>query len=79
MKNHYFRIAVSVRLTHPASLAKVPTNLSGEIARDLVFIGNALPASAGSGFHVKLSLQNLSFTGVFYDGFRSNPGIARSV
>lgn len=65
MMNRYFRIAVSVRLTYPAPLGKAPTNQPREIGRQIVFACNPPPASAGTGFHVKLPPQNLSFTGVF--------------
>ena len=65
MMNLYLKIALSVRLTYPASLGKAPTNQPHEIRRELVFSGNALAASAGKGFYVKLPAQNLSFTGVF--------------
>ncbi len=66
MMDRYFRSAVSVRLTYPAPLGKAPTNPPCEITHKLVFSSNALAASAGNGFHVKLPAQNLSFTGVFF-------------
>ncbi len=64
--NRYFRSAVAVRLTHRALLGKAPTNAPREIVGAVVFLRNALAASAGKGFHVKLLAQNLSFTGVFF-------------
>lgn len=62
----YFRIAVNVRLTHRAPVGKAPINQVCKIACAPVFACNALPASAGTGFHVKLPAQNLGFTGVFF-------------
>ena len=65
MMNRYFGITVSVRLTYPAPLGKAPTNLPREIVGQMVFGCNWPQASAGKGFHVKLPVQNISFTGVF--------------
>jgi hypothetical protein len=63
MVNDYYRIAVSVRLTHPAPLGKVPVK---QEPRRAVFVCILLRASAARGFHVKLHAQNLRFTGVFF-------------
>ncbi len=64
--NRYFRSAVTVRLTHRALLGKALLKSPREIVGAVVFSRNALAASAGNGFHVKLPVQNLSFTGVFF-------------
>jgi hypothetical protein len=66
MINRYFRITVNVRLTHPASLAKVPTNPPCEIPCALVFLENSFAASAGRCFHVKLASAKSKFYRSFF-------------